>query len=393
MATRSARSHLLWQYADREVIRRSIKHDLRGSDGPLDTCDRIPFTFDASCLSTSFHGGGRVDLRKKAAPAYHVNPDQLLFINGGTSQANHHVVHALTQAGDVIVVEHPVYDPLTEASRITRCKIETLTRRPEDDFQISGDRLRTILKDHNPRLIVISNLHNPSCVAVRNMEELLSVLREHNEGKDRPSLLVVDEVYRDLATEDIRPAASLSPYAVSTFGLSKSYGLSGLRHGLIIATPQLIDVILGYYTLVGVCNSSLSESLWTQFYDHRERVLQENRQRQRHRQKIVEDALLQNNIPFTRSDGGTVILAKLPTDDDVAFSTGMADKYDASVNPGTNFGLPGYARIGFMNVSEEAVREGIAAFCKHWKDACSWCLSPPRVLSSSPVVPATEAYL
>eukprot|EP01117_Protostelium_nocturnum_P020749 TRINITY_DN9520_c0_g1_i2.p2 TRINITY_DN9520_c0_g1~~TRINITY_DN9520_c0_g1_i2.p2 ORF type:complete len:377 (-),score=106.01 TRINITY_DN9520_c0_g1_i2:45-1175(-) len=366
-STLTSRSPLLWQYANRENIRRNVTGDLRGSDGPLDTCNRIPFTFDASKLSTSFHGGGNAELRKKAAPHYGVKPEEMLFINGGCSQANHHVVHALATKGDVIIVEHPVYDPLVESSKATGSSIVPLNRLPEEEFQIPSERFEELLKSHEPRLIVVSNLHNPSCVALENLEEMLHILEKFNEGRSRPCYLVVDEVYRDLATVKIPTAASLSPYAITTFGLSKSYGLSGLRHGLILASAPVIDVILGYYTIVGVCNSSLSESLWSQFYDHRDRVLKENRETQKRRQRKVESALKSNGIPFFHPDGGTCLLVKLPTENDTDFVLQMMDKYDSAVNPGTNFGIKGHARLGYMNISEEVLDKGLADFCTHYK--------------------------
>src|SRR3989344_7663424 len=76
-----------------------------------------------------------------------------------------------------------------------------------------------------------------------------------------------DETYSDpLIKADIKSIGSLSKYGIGTYGLSKKYGLSTLRCGIVVANEEIIDkVIKASYTSIAV-NSGLLEKEWLKFF-------------------------------------------------------------------------------------------------------------------------------
>jgi aspartate/methionine/tyrosine aminotransferase len=78
--------------------------------------------------------------------------------------------------------------------------------------------------------------------------------------------VLVDEVYRDAHLGAPLPcAAVLSASAVSTFSLTKVFGLSGVRMGIIFSRcPDAIRAILSYHTIAECGNPGLLEDLWIQ---------------------------------------------------------------------------------------------------------------------------------
>src|SRR5262249_62336637 len=86
------------------------------------------------------------------------------------------------------------------------------------------------------RLIVITNLHNPT--SVLTPEPVLCQIGDI--ARSIGLLVLVDEVYLDAVYEN-RPPTSFhcGPEFVVTSSLTKVYGVSGLRCGWILATPEL----------------------------------------------------------------------------------------------------------------------------------------------------------
>ncbi len=129
-----------------------------------------------------------------------------MLVPGGTSLANHHVIHALTQFGGPVVTEFPVYDCISAAVRVSRASnalecgsaaAVRIQRLPERNFQIVLAEWTAMLATARPRLVVLSNPHNPSCVALENMPELLAAVDAHNAGIRDPAqqcYVLVDEV-------------------------------------------------------------------------------------------------------------------------------------------------------------------------------------------------------
>ena len=143
-----------------------------------------------------------------------------------------------------VLVEWPVYDCLEAAARVSRADNATaighdpafrISRRPENNFQVDLGEWTQALSEHTPRLIVLSNPHNPSGVQLHNLPALLAAVDAHNATmaeSHKHTLVIVDEVYRELSVQPVPQAYPLSPHVISTLSLTKTLGLSGLRMGI-----------------------------------------------------------------------------------------------------------------------------------------------------------------
>lgn len=76
-----------------------------------------------------------------------------------------------------------------------------------------------------------------------------------------------DETYSDpLIKKDIRAVGTLSKYGISSYGLSKKYGLSTLRCGIIVADEQIINKLIKAQFTSTAVNSGLLEKEWLKFF-------------------------------------------------------------------------------------------------------------------------------
>ncbi|HEY4572990.1 MAG TPA: pyridoxal phosphate-dependent aminotransferase, partial [Thermoanaerobaculia bacterium] len=177
---------------------------------------------------------GHPPLLEVIAAQYGVSPGQVVTAPG-TSGANFLAFAALAGPGDEVLVERPTYEPLLAALAFLGAQIRRFERRFENGYGLDLDEIRSRLTDRT-RLVVLANPHNPSGVMLEPDE--VAGLARLAEGAG--AHLLVDEVYRDIWFEDA-PASHvhLGPNVLATSSLTKSYGLSGLRCGWVLAAPDV----------------------------------------------------------------------------------------------------------------------------------------------------------
>src|SRR5207344_2960527 len=111
---------------------------------------------------------------------------------GGCSGANFLTCAALVDAGDHVLLEHPVYDPLVAAAKMVGAEVSFFERRFEEGYALDVGRIAAALKPRT-RLVILSSPHNPSGVLAEE-----SALRELGRiARKAGALVLVDEVYLD----------------------------------------------------------------------------------------------------------------------------------------------------------------------------------------------------
>ena len=141
---------------------------------------------------------------------------------------------ALLSPGDRVVAMTPCYQSLTEIARSRGCDVVAwephLPAGGAPRFPI--ETLEEALSARPTRLVVCNLPHNPTGALLSHteFEALVSLCRRHG------CYLFVDEMYRGLehgGSQAQLPAAvdAYPERGISLGGLSKSYGLPGLRIG------------------------------------------------------------------------------------------------------------------------------------------------------------------
>ncbi|HEX4964168.1 MAG TPA: pyridoxal phosphate-dependent aminotransferase [Thermoanaerobaculia bacterium] len=159
---------------------------------------------------------------------------------GGTSGANFLALSALVEPGDVVLIEQPTYEPILAVLRFLGARVRRFSRSFENGYHTDLDEIRALCSEP-VRLVVLTNPHNPSGVMLPP-EEVGEIGRI---AAQAGAWLLVDEVYRDVWFESAPPShVHLGPNLLATSSLTKSYGLSGLRCGWILAADPEIAVRL-----------------------------------------------------------------------------------------------------------------------------------------------------
>lgn len=290
-------------------------------------------------------------------------PEECVVAATGTSMANHLAMAAVLDPGDEVLIEQPAYGPLLDVAHYLGARVKRIPRSFEASFSLELADLHRLVSPAT-RLIVLSNLHNPSgaLLSVENLKamgELATRVGAH---------VLVDEVYLEMLFSHERPFSfhvgkSIGPDAdnpfIVTSSLTKAYGLSGLRCGWILASPNLATRMWLLNDLYGAVAAHAAERMSVVAFDH----LHQFRERARAlltTNRAMLDAFLDSrpDLECFRPVAGTVVFPRLMHGDSEDFFRLLREKYETTVVPGTYFEMPGHCRIG-IGGDTESLRMGL----------------------------------
>lgn len=300
-------------------------------------------------------GYGYEPLLQSIAQRYRV-PQNSIVTAAGTSFANHLAMAALIKPGDEVLFEHPAYEPMLATVRYLGANVKRFARRFESAFAIDVDDLSSVVTDQT-RLIVLTNLHNPSAVLIDDDE-----LRRIGEiARSVGARVLVDEVYIETLFErEPRTSFHLGGEFVITNSLTKTFGLSGLRCGWILAEPELArrmwllnDVFAATPVHSGERLSVLAFQQIDELAARSKSVLDNNR-------RILNEFLeTREDLETIRPCFGTVAFPRLRKRTADELCVLLREKYETSVVPGRFFEMPEHFRIGIAGDSG-ALEQGLS---------------------------------
>ena len=210
---------------------------------------------------------GAPALREPIAAGYqHVCADQVIGLSA-PEEGIFLTMHALLEPGDEVVVLTPCYDSLANLVEYLGCRVTrwSFTEAPEPPHGPGGWRLNLAeleqLVTPRTKLLVVNFPHNPTGYLPSHKEWQAIVRTASQIG----AWLFSDEMYRGLeydAAQRLPSGCDLYERAITLAGLSKTYGLPGLRTGWLALQDQgLRDRILGWKDYTTICASAASEAL------------------------------------------------------------------------------------------------------------------------------------
>ena len=268
----------------------------------------------------------------------------------GASMANYLAMSVALDPGDEVLIERPAYGLFADIASYLQVTIKFFDRRFSESFVANPADIAKHLSPQT-RLIVLSNLHNPSGALIDR-----NTLREIGELAQRSRIhVLVDEVYLEMLFDLAAPSAfaigsSLAgddnPF-IATNSLTKTYGLSGLRCGWVLASPELARQMWRLNDLFGVNAAHVVEQMSVRAFDQLD-ILRERARKLLSANRYILDQFLdsQGQLNCFRPLGGTIVFPRLNHDDPKAFLKLLRDKYETTVVPGMFFEMPQHFRIG-----------------------------------------------
>ena len=180
------------------------------------------------------------------------------------------------------------------------------------------------------------------------------------------SWILSDEIYRG-AERDGRETPTIwgrSDRAIVTSGLSKAYGLPGLRIGWIVGPPALVASLWSYHDYTTIAPGALSDALARRALEpaRRARILARTRAILNRNFPIIAGWLDAHGDLFTYAppDAGAIVYVRYHhAINSTELVTRLREEKSVLIVPGDHFGMDQYLRLGFGD-DETYLRDGLA---------------------------------
>jgi aspartate/methionine/tyrosine aminotransferase len=270
-------------------------------------------------------------------------------------------MNTLLAAGDHVIVTAPGYQSLYSIAAALGCVVDAWGPNPDGWF-FDVDELESLLTPAT-RLIVVNFPHNPTG-ALPSQDEFRAIC---DLAAERGIVVFSDEMYRWFEYDEadrLPSAAEIYPDAVALSGLSKSFGMPGLRVGwLATQNADFMAQFQGFKDYTTICGSAPSEMLAVIALDNAEALAARNlsitlENLATARAFIAERPRL---LAWQPPRAGTMALVQVVPDVNIdAFADEAVTNHGVMVLPSSVYGYPGrYFRLGF---GRRSMPEALAAF-------------------------------
>jgi aspartate/methionine/tyrosine aminotransferase len=234
-----------WTFAD-SAGRYDI--DLGNSYVPSHKLSDLPLPADLTLGYGSDRGTG--ELRRLIAELYGGGAESVT-VTHGAQEALFLLFDVLLRPGDQVIACVPGWQPLLDLPPRLGARTTVLPYGP--DLAVDAASVAAAAGE-DLRLIALNSPCNPTGrrIGERTLRDLVALAEE------RDALLLVDEEY---AIDLSRSPAVGRDRVVSVSGLSKTYGLPGLRIGWLYAAPDVARACAERKFLTSIANSVLCEAL------------------------------------------------------------------------------------------------------------------------------------
>jgi len=295
---------------------------------------------------------GTIGLRERIAALYPgATADHVEVTNGG-SEANFVTLWHLLEPGDHVVMMVPNYGQTLGLVEGFGADMRPWPLRMTVDgrrWVVDLDHLRALVTPKT-RMIVICNPNNPTGarVGAAELDGICQIAAKHG------AWVLADEIYRGAEFDGVETSSVWGRYdrVIVTSGLSKAYGLPGLRIGWIVSAPPVVAATWAHHDYTTIGPGALSDRLARHALTPavRARILQRTRRILTSNLPVMTGWLDAHGDRFTYAppEAGAIVYVKYrDTINSVDLVDRLREEKSVLIVPGDHFGMDGYLRIGF----------------------------------------------
>lgn len=287
-----------------------------------------------------------------------IDPETEAIATIGAKEGFSHLVLALVEPGDRVIVPDPSYPIHSFAATIAGCELIKLPIGDGAAEMMEALRSLEFPRSQQPKILVLSFPHNPTTVCVDKsfFEEAVGIARE------RGYLIIHDLAYADLVFDGLRAPSILEvkgakDVAVEMFSMSKSYSMAGWRVGFCVGNQQVIAALtrLKSYLDYGIFQPiQIAAIIALRDCDA---VVGEIVEVYRKRRDALINGLAGAGWDVPPPKGTMFVWAKIPETfaklGSLEFSKRMISRAQVAVSPGIGFGARGDGHVRFALIENE----------------------------------------
>ena len=305
---------------------------------------------------------GTIPLRERIAALYPgSNVDQIL-VTTGTAEANFLSALTTLSPGDEVVAMIPNYMQIIGACRSLGARVIPFHLVEENGWRPDLDALDAAVSDRT-KMILVCNPNNPSGAVLTEPEMDRIVAAAERCG----AWLLADEVYRgaELSGEECPTFWGRTDRILLNAGLSKAFGLPGLRVGWTVTTEAKATELWGHRDYSSLALSAMSDRLAQIALDKRPAILERTRSIIRRQLPMVSNWVASHEdhpvrLSWTPPVAGAIAAVRYhhPISSEDLIERLRIER-SLLVVPAHHFELDGFLRIGF-GAEPEVVTESLA---------------------------------
>ena len=288
-------------------------------------------------------------LRRRIAALYPgTSPDQVLVTNG-SSEANFASCWRLLEPADKVAIMLPNYLQTWGLARNFGADVHPFYLHEKQAWEPVAEEIRNAIAP-GTKLVVVTNPHNPTGHVLSDDARRVIVERSAEVG----AWLLADEVYQGAELDGRTTPSFWGSYerVIVVNGLSKAYGLPGLRIGWLAAPASFIAEAWARHDYTTIGPSGISDHLAAVALDPRvrEKLLDRTRRILNANYPVLEECLRRFGDTFTWQSprAGAICWARYRQPvGALQIVEKMRAEHSVLLVPGEHFGMPNYLRFGY----------------------------------------------
>ena len=301
---------------------------------------------------------GTLALRELLAREYPGTTVDNFEVTNGTSEANYMAALSVLRPGDGFALETPNYMQLWGIPRSLGADTRTFRLRFDRGWEPDWEEFENAVAP-GTKMVYVSNPNNPTGAVLSEGAMKCIVERCEQVG----AYLIADEVYLGAEIHRSRTLSfwGMSERVIVTSGLSKAYGIPGVRIGWIVGPKEFIADCWSQHDYITICPNKMSDEIARVAVAHRERCYARTRELLTKNLEIAREwiASFGGFLEWREPEAGAIALVKYHAEVPSAeLCERMRTRQSTLVVPGAYVGLEGYLRI-WLGGREEYLREGL----------------------------------
>lgn len=300
-----------------------------------------------------------------------VAPENVI-VSTGAKQAIYNVLYTLVNPQDEVILLAPYWVSYPEMVRMVYGTPVIVI--PEDgSFHPRLEDIEAAVSSYT-KAIILNSPNNPS--GIMYSEAFVAELVDYCESRD--IYLIMDDIYHRLIFDGRHPIPTYqytdqdieNTRLIVVNGVSKLYGLTGLRIGWAITNRKIVEVMTNVQSQITSCPSVVSQAAaegaltgMQSLVEHLRMTIENNRD------VMMQEMGTFTDIKMTKPDGTFYCLPDFRAyeQDSVKLAEFLLEKALVVTVPGVSFGMEGYIRLSYSGSAKEVI-EGV--------ERMKWALDP-----------------